>query len=1171
MSQTSSLAVICLTLGLCFTAACTETQTKNNTHSPAPSQTRPVPEEERSSLAVAALALENQTDSVVDHLEAFFEDYLTEDFFKSMPQTRDPEEIQSLIRFHLKFVQEFRVKPASRGRLEKLSARYYQRLLTICKNDFNDCDAITVYNRTIYAGDVFFAADPLIESGRETYVQFRSLVGHPENNIHILNSRLQELNLALINKSQVSVEDINQLTNLMTYLSARTKNIDISTVKTLRQLAKINPDKPYIKKRFERVLTIALAGASNTEVSSIAESYIKTIIKDEGLAKTLSMQKRPGLVQWKGSIESFDALEEWALVFVLLGLKDGKFSGDLHDFYTRNQLRDDEKRRKLLRIARSFVYKQLIDNVYRSHEVVGDHFQQELDRRGSIEALFFDFFDVADRELALIWTNSYRSEVFALAQGLSPFFSAEELSEFSQITAQLDNNIRNLVVYPAHFIIGYYATKQGNFDFTIPLRGGKTLQMNDKDYFNDHFEGRTPNFFNAVQATRSTAQEILLSFYLSLDESILQSYGLNLSFVERFVKNYLEDDRRKIIEMNEDLKQKFASSTDANRFLQSCSRLSKNDFAFDYNLSFKKADSYYFYGQTNLFAGSQSVQGTSREFANFVNIFNWDDINTNLSEDMEYLRVDVGPKINRLRLMKKALTDQAATTKAGLLDSFISSFEKLSEDFAATAENRFRDSVKCIQLHNDIEAKMRKVFFIKEIEMAKTIYAVLRVLNSNEGPLPSVTELRKTNPALFRSPLLNNLSENSDIITELNQEFASIGEDLKRQVRGYQRTVNPTIGFSKEKSSGQYIFRSNRFEERFRRIAFMQDESKQGSQYPTARITEMPADYEQLIETFQKYNDSYSLRLTSERQTESDFVLNYLNTVQFPSAGRETTYEVDRRFVWKNIILNSATISKLKAFNAVKRNYDYGTYTKSVGAALDETFDFLQTRINQLLTSMNIDNEEEAILDALRSQSMMREDGRYNGNELFLYDRGGANIYEMGKYDLFFHVLVSYQLGKKFVLRDRLFLDDPNPVLSAWLPRASTSNGGDTNGDNRITTDEIVVRRDIKNFSITNAPVVKRFSENLMFEIESEAKEIIQHDLFQTLMADYAAADAFILWTKDNRDSEAEKVPYDMDLIRFPSPYQPHALLPSVVTRYYESRSNFDAETFNVFAVESEE
>src|SRR5690606_8703678 len=112
--------------------------------------------------------------------------------------------------------------------------------------------------------------------------------------------------------------------------------------------------------------------------------------------------------------------------------------------------------------------------------------------------------------------------------------------------------------------------------------------------------------------------------------------------------------------------------------------------------------------------------------------------------------------------------------------------------------------------------------------------------------------------------------------------------------------------------------------------------------------------------------------------------------------------------------------------------------------------------------------------------------------------------------------LVSYRLGQAPKFRSELFGYGEDDLLRQFLPTPNPSGMGP--GNNEITADELLQRRDPKLFSERNYKIAEDWEETILFDLDELSRKTILHDLFHPIHADHALADSFLDWVKQREN-----------------------------------------------------
>ncbi len=1182
MLRSVVLSLLLITSLWSFTA-CTENQSRNNEHDSSPSaEQTSAGDGQVSALARGISELRSFRGEGPQGLRVFFESHLTHQFFVNLAVERDPQELRDLSQYHRVFHQYSLDHPDDREFLSQLSYDYYNRLVEVCANDFQTCPTLGLYTHAVYAGNVFLLADPLVsESEKDRYILFITNIGYPENNVPILERRLQWMVNDLSDDETIDFTKIQRLTNLVVYLSLESGRFPDAPIRLLHQMAIENSDNDLLVDAYENILHIALDSSDSSLATELSESYAKRLIAENNIAEILQLSNDQGLIRWKGQLQNFDVNTDWKAYYVLSGLLYPQNSGELHAYIFAELLESEAGQAKILDISLAYIFKKFVREAYRSHEQLGEIWREEFSRFGKVEPIFFDFFRRADGALAEIWNVSYKREVQRIVSEITPFYSAEELLPIKQIENHLEANIRNIVAYPTQFIVGYFASQQGDFDFQFFVLSGfleaMIVHMNDSYFFKEHFEGQAPVMFDFVTEKDIEGLEALQSFYISLDKRILAAYELDIDFSHAFLENYVRKEIQYIYDKEDELRGRLNEGTRASQLNQYCEKIQSNNNNFNFNLSFSSAENQFFLGQVYSRYSAGSSFGTSRDIVDYVHVFARPQLRHNLTESMEQLRMELGLKINRLKLMQAAFIAQGESELATHTAEQIQNVENIANGFLDFHKQEYFKMANCLVEFEKTEKKMRIHYLQRELTFAKATYHVLKILNENLDNEISLEQARQTYPEAFENDFLQDITGAGSFIDAANEKWLGIGLSYKRNIRNYQQDVHPQIGFKKN-SLGRYAFYTNKFEQRFRLLIHMKNE-KEGVEYPRSRITEIPRDYHELNIMFGEGENHFFNYTLGQNQTQRQFVYRFMLPNGHRRSGYATQYFIDGYATWKTQFLNMASLAKTEAFYLVDENYDYAHYKNLYKNQMQPHFEQLAHFTENLLSIYNLNAEEVAILDDVQHRNMRRGDPlsaggtRTPGNTLFLYDNG-VNFINLGHYDIYFLVLVSYQLGLHPDFVPGLFGDGPqwdtggdqNYLITDWLPRVPDVGGsGGPNGVvQNVDADEEYGRRKQRLYARNNGMIARDYEDINLFAIDSRAKTIIFHDLYQTVMADRGLIDAFVEWT-DERKEDVGVTPYQIDLFHQSPPVETEYILPSIRARYYDFRHQFDIETLNLF------
>src|SRR5690606_35719125 len=111
----------------------------------------------------------------------------------------------------------------------------------------------------------------------------------------------------------------------------------------------------------------------------------------------------------------------------------------------------------------------------------------------------------------------------------------------------------------------------------------------------------------------------------------------------------------------------------------------------------------------------------------YLMFFNQPEMKDTLSEGMEMLRLDLGPKMNHLTIISQALREQSRNSDAQRIDGYIKRIDDQTKNHLQRVESLFKENVDCAILHAQVESTMRTYFFQKEIEYVKSTYEALRL------------------------------------------------------------------------------------------------------------------------------------------------------------------------------------------------------------------------------------------------------------------------------------------------------------------------------------------------------------------------------------------------------------------------------------------------------------
>ena len=1158
--------------------ACHQNQTGYHSHEPSPEKdNNKVQKLSKSNMMDAILQIENRQNIGSQELILFFDQYMTPRFFKELAQTKSPEFIRALRKFHLKFILLYSDFSKERGELKELAKRYYDRLFDECNQSFHNCSLIEYLAHSIYASDVFSVAESIIpKNQRKQFIGFITRIGYPQNNPHIMEKRLNQIMTEIEEEKKISNQKLEELTNIITFLSTKKKKRGIAPLELLYQLQQSSPNDLYLRKNFEKVLILSLNVNNSPETQKIFYQYIQFIIKKTDLLKIVNSDYSNSLISWD-SQTLFQAPTDWQLFYGLLGFLKSSFSGPLHDRTLAIIMNDRSQKARFLELVISYIYKKFIANIYRSHKAIGKVFQKKIEENhGKIDSIFFEFFSLADSEIAEIWLSSYRESVISIDGKLSRFYSAHQLKPINKVISHMEGNLRNLIGYPVFFILGYYAIKQGDFNIKNQISSGVILNMDYKLYFHDLFLGRVGQYFNSINTERGHSQDILLGFYISSEKKILQNYGLDSSFIEKFALKYIQKDIKFLNRKKTNIESFFGPSTLASNFLYRCNKLFQKDFNFTYQLHFLESIKTYFYGQVHHFVGTNISVGTSKKMADYLNFYNNISIKTNLSNDLATIRIDIGARINHLHILGRSLMEQGLSNEAAQIQKIITSVTTKINNLLSHIRETYKENLQCAIEHHKVERSMRLHFFEKEIEFLRSTYEALRILN--ESSSNDIAFLRNQYPEAFKKPYLEDLPQTGSFLAALNNRWKSLGFSLKERVSNYHQQVDHQIGF-KKRVNGSYEFLTNRFEDRFRRLSYFLDSEKAGKVFPYLEITNIPENYDALIDAFDVFNPLFmSWGLRDNHQSSSDFVYRVFQKNHHPFRQVPIVSELNNTTFWRTVTLLLAHLTKVESFQQMTTNYEYWTYESLIKTSMKKNFVFMESIISELLKDWNLSEQETKILSILKAPNFLSlTPGKRTlvGLNYFVYD-SFLEKKDLGLYDLFFNALVAYQLGSKPEFRTEIYNTGGkimhaneyySPLVGSWIPaRAQDEEITEARKGDSISPEQLTIRRNIERYSEKNAKVVYNWNEANLFAINPLSLKVIRHDLYQPILTDHALTDVFVRRIQEKEESGQRKIPYRMDMnYRTDFHDNPDYIQSNMVSLYYDSRKIFHRNTQNIF------
>ncbi len=1148
-------------------------------HSSNPEQTtESESKSEISIMAREAIALDNLKSGKAEALETFFDKYLTNEFFINHASRKDPRDQHSLYQFHLNFITSYRQETSEQEALKTLAHRYYNRLKSLCHDEFNDCDIIVYLKDSVYAADVFLAANSLIDREIDPqYIMFLTSIGHPENNPHIGTIKVEEIIDKIEKDGFASHKTLAELNNGLIFNRSSKKQTEERALLTLYSLAtKENSPKRY-HLAFEKLLQLALNDESTNEFAeSLSKKYTIAQVRKTDILEILKLENSNGLIRWSKSYPDYSVDKDWKAIFILYGLMAPSRVGDFHNSLARKFLSEGLNKKNFMTLVESYIFKSFKRNAYLSHEKVGARFLKKIEESGdNLEQVITDLSSEADVELSEIWRHSYAEKLKYIEESLYQFYSSSEIDPLRNVLIKLDLNIRNIVGYPFNFIIGYYAMKQGDFNLSIMTPNKSTINRDAGLYFHGLFNGSFSQTLTSIQAEKGTAEDILLSFYLSMDETILSYYGIDINFPEEFAQKYLASNTKKITDLTAKINTFFANNTVADEFRDRCEKINKSDMNFSYDVQFKQARQLYFKGPIYYDQSNQGItQGTSAEMNEYWRFYNYGALDSMVTEDLEDLRLELGPKLLRMRILSAALNEQGFTSQQKAVESKLTKAERSATDLIELVRKTYQENVTCALVHERVETKMRKHFFVSEIDYVKSTFWALKILNEFNDPSLDISEVREKYPDIFNTYLFDSFPEQGNFLDELNKHWLAVGNVIKNKISGYHDNITPRLGFARTEY-GLYVFNTSVMEDDFRRYHYFSETAEEGKEFPIVKIQNIPSTEKLLLVQYGNKEELYYRWAFDESvKTPEDYVFKIFDSVYKRKPFGLAFHEIYAHHNWEMYWVNYAALLKAKAYFKASSRLDYHNY-RNIMEPLRVDFENFLSVVFQVLDGLNIDETEEYILTLLKEHNMKRDDQDgafpYHGQKLFI-TYAGTFARDLGYLDRFFLALTAYQLGENAEFRENLYgaenpTSDVNPLLLGWKP-TKTKNQKilDGYGGQVFSSDDVTIRSSIFGSTQRNAKIVNNWDEDVLFKIRAPVKSYIFHNLYQIVSADHALTDEFLDWIKVKERRGDKKIPYRLEMDRRNEFHDnPPYVQDVILERYIESREFFHSKTYNLF------
>ena len=120
----------------------------------------------------------------------------------------------------------------------------------------------------------------------------------------------------------------------------------------------------------------------------------------------------------------------------------------------------------------------------------------------------------------------------------------------------------------------------------------------------------------------SKAQEVLLSFYFSLDKKIIEFYGLNYDFIDTFISRHFRTEKKYLEDKLRSLNNFYSPNSLAQRLGSYCEKIDKNDFNFSFEKKISTTDSEFFFGNaSSRYHKCHVSNGSTYEMSKYVKYF----------------------------------------------------------------------------------------------------------------------------------------------------------------------------------------------------------------------------------------------------------------------------------------------------------------------------------------------------------------------------------------------------------------------------------------------------------------------------------------------------------------------------------------------------------------------
>ena len=386
--------------------ACTRSKSDNNTHDSTPiKEIRDEKLEEVRELNLLQKIEDSDMNpgSQLIEIKKYYSQNMTEEFFLNLSRTQDINGRRALRRFHLILIKEYNGNEDLRSEYSELAYKYYNQILSICNGDLSSCTMVSLYQKAPYAGDVFLMAERLIEADKkDQYMNFVSGMSRSGKSVEVLKKKLDHLISQLDSGSQVDQGVLKKILNLITYLTAKSIEFDQAAIeKIVRSIDSERLSTP-LRLSLEKFIMLTIPD-ENLSHKKILNDYIKRSVKNSNLYKFMNEKTRSGLIKWKDKSHFVKKSQNnFILYYSLLGLLSPSYSGNLHEKVLKIYMKRESGKNDLLALAEGYIFKRVVSDVYKSHEVIGQILQQKKREFRKIEAFLVDFFPLADSEMAEI-------------------------------------------------------------------------------------------------------------------------------------------------------------------------------------------------------------------------------------------------------------------------------------------------------------------------------------------------------------------------------------------------------------------------------------------------------------------------------------------------------------------------------------------------------------------------------------------------------------------------------------------------------------------------------------------------------------------------------------------------------------------------------------------------